>query len=108
MQNQASHESQPQFFVARLHRNKIETYERIHANITKAHTEALRCHFLQLDIFRLDDILVMVKRARPGPDPEESDAVKDERQRWRIAVGECFAEFWRPAEQSFDLNALFR
>ena len=98
----------PEIFVARLHRDKIETYERIHDSMTQQHADSVRRRFSLLDIYRLDDVLVMIKHPLPGQAPEESAAVEEEFERWREAVGECFAEFWRPANMIFELASAGR
>lgn len=95
-------------FIARLHRDKIELYEQVHETMTRSNADAHRRRFTRLEIFRLDDMLVMIKHPEPGPEPEESVQVQAEQKRWRDTVGECFAEPWRPAKSIFDLTVTGR
>lgn len=108
MNTQSEAVAEPEIFVARLHRDKIETYERIHKSMTADHADAVRRRFSGLDIYRLDDILVMIKHELPGAAPEESASIREEEERWRLAVGECFSQFWQPTDMIFDLGAAGR
>lgn len=97
--------SQPDLgvFVCRLHRDKIALYEEIHNGMTPAHAATTRRGYDILDIYRLDDLLVMLTRRHAGPPAEQTEEGKQQAARWHASLAECFAEPWRPAPMIFSL-----
>ncbi|QDZ11356.1 hypothetical protein [Devosia ginsengisoli] len=92
-----------QVFVCRLHRDKIALYEAIHDGMTPPHAANTRRGYDILDIYRLDDLLVMLTRRHAGPPVEPTEESKQQAARWHASLAECFAEPWRPAPIIFSL-----
>lgn len=92
----------PLISMARLHRDKIALYEQIHNQMTLAHAEEIRQAYERLDIYRIDDQLIMIAQRRPDPPPAtDEDAARA--KAWHASLAACFAEPWRPADPIFIL-----
>jgi hypothetical protein len=93
----------PDVRIARLHPDRIALYEAIHDGMTAEHAAATRARFARIDIFRLDDLLVMItepaREPAGPPDAREQQMVRD----WHARLAECFAEPWRTAPPIFCL-----
>ena len=96
-------DSETQTFVARLHRDKIALYEQVHDGMTREHAMGNRKVYDRLDIYRLDDLLIMLVDRKPVPSapPTEEDAERG--RQWHATLAECFAEPWRLADPIFSL-----
>lgn len=90
-------------YVCRLHRDKIALYEQIHDGMTPRHAEVTRLGYEVLDIYRLDDQLIMLSRRPAGPQPEATEESKAFAAKWHAALAECFAEPWKQADPIFSL-----
>ncbi len=81
-------------FSCRLHRDRIALYEAIHDGMTPAHAAGIRRGYECLDIYRLDDLLVMLTRRKPeAPEPTAED--RERAAQWHASLAECFAEPWK-------------
>ncbi|MNL68322.1 hypothetical protein D3C87_1930320 [compost metagenome] len=71
--------------------------------MTPAHAANTRLGYDVLDIYRLDDLLVMLVRRHAGPSPEPTPEALEQAARWHASLAECFAEPWRTADRIFSL-----
>lgn len=92
-----------QVFTCRLHRDKIALYEQIHDDMTAEHAATTRRGYDVLDIYRHDDLLVMLTRRHAGPPSPPTEEGKAQAARWHAALAECFAEPWSPLPRIFSL-----
>ena len=92
-----------QTFIARLNPDKIALYEQIHDEMTAVHADSIRSNYHRLDIFRIDEVLIMLVERRPEPLSPATDEDKARGERWHASLAECFAEGWRPSELIFSL-----
>jgi len=99
-----SEQPELQVFVCRLHREKIPLYEEIHDGMTADHAATTRRGYEILDIYRIDDLLVMLTRRHAGPNPLPTADGEAQAARWHASLAECFAEPWRRATQIFSLT----
>ncbi len=95
---------QTQTFVARLHRDKIALYEQVHDGMTRDHAEGNRKVYDRLDIFRLDDLLIMLVDRKPEPSAPATEEDAERGRQWHATLEDCFAEPWRLADPIFNLD----
>lgn len=91
--------------VARLHRDQIDVYRRLHDHIPEQNVKHItEAGFTDLQIFLLDDLLVMVTEFDPSK--VITDRVIDEQaeKEWHEKTGICFESVWQTADKVFDLS----
>lgn len=90
--------------IAKLHRDKIALYERIHDEMTAEYAGINRVRHQRIDIYRLDDVLIMLTERQSGDFPEPTAVEEELDRRWHASLAECFAQPWELAEPIFMLS----
>jgi hypothetical protein len=97
-------EANTQVHIAKLHHDKIALYERIHDEMTSEYAQINRGRHERIDIYRLDDVLIMLTERRAGEVPEPTELETEQDRRWHASLAECFAQPWQRAEPIFMLS----
>ena len=94
-----------QIRTARLHRDQIAEYRRLHDNIPDLIVKHLiEAGYTDVQIYLHDDVLVMLTEfdsKETVPDRSVDDAAERD---WHSKTGACFSSEWQVANKIFDIR----